>query len=92
MEHLNSCLIHTNKIHLFWNRMNYNDSTENISFLYRVFFAIAFTAMVIGQSSSFLPEYSKAKHAAGLIFKAFDTVPSIDIYSKRGTYLVCNYC
>ncbi|XP_071144835.1 ATP-dependent translocase ABCB1-like isoform X2 [Mytilus edulis] len=55
--------------------------------VFKVFFAIAFTAMVIGQSSSFLPEYSKAKHAAGLIFKAFDTVPSIDIYSKRGTYL-----
>ncbi|CAC5356956.1 ABCB1 [Mytilus coruscus] len=55
--------------------------------VFKVFFAIAFTAMVIGQSSSFLPEYSKAKHAAGLIFKAFDTIPPIDIYSKRGTYL-----
>ncbi|XP_052083244.1 ATP-dependent translocase ABCB1-like isoform X2 [Mytilus californianus] len=55
--------------------------------VFKVFFAIAFTAMVIGQSSSFLPEYAKAKHAAGLIFKAFDTIPPIDIYSKRGTYL-----
>ena len=45
--------------------------------------------MVIGQSASFLPDYSKAKHAAGLVFKALDTVPPIDVYSKRGTFLVC---
>ena len=45
--------------------------------------------MVVGQSASFLPDYSKAKHAAGLVFKALDTVPPIDVYSKRGTYLVC---
>lgn len=43
--------------------------------------------MVIGQSASFLPDYSKAKHAAGLVFKALDTVPPIDVYSKKGTYL-----
>ncbi|XP_069111959.1 ATP-dependent translocase ABCB1-like isoform X2 [Argopecten irradians] len=57
---------------------------ENV---YRVFFAIAFTGITIGQASSFLPEYSKAKHAAGLIFKVVDTIPQIDIYSKRGVYM-----
>ncbi|XP_060073738.1 ATP-dependent translocase ABCB1-like [Ylistrum balloti] len=55
--------------------------------VYRVFFAIAFTGITIGQASSFLPEYSKAKHAAGLIFKVIDTIPPIDIYSKRGVYM-----
>ncbi|KAK3105070.1 hypothetical protein FSP39_016614 [Pinctada imbricata] len=57
---------------------------ENV---YKVFFAIAFTGITIGQASSFLPDYSKAKHAAALIFKVLDTVPPIDIYSQKGTYL-----
>ncbi|XP_062574024.1 ATP-dependent translocase ABCB1-like isoform X1 [Saccostrea cucullata] len=55
--------------------------------VYKVFFAIAFTGMTIGQASSFLPDYSKAQHAAGLIFKILETIPGIDIYSQRGTYL-----
>lgn len=45
--------------------------------------------MTIGQASSFLPDYSKAKHAAALIFKVLETIPGIDIYSSRGTYMVC---
>ena len=57
--------------------------------VFRVFFAIAFTGITIGQSSSFLPDYSKAKHAAALVFKTLDTVPAIDVYSSKGTYLVC---
>nr|XP_022339240.1 multidrug resistance protein 1-like isoform X1 [Crassostrea virginica] len=57
---------------------------ENV---YKVFFAIAFTGMTIGQASSFLPDYSKAKHAAALIFKVLETIPGIDIYSSRGTYM-----
>ncbi|XP_048749989.2 ATP-dependent translocase ABCB1-like isoform X1 [Ostrea edulis] len=57
---------------------------ENV---YKVFFAIAFTGMTIGQASSFLPDYSKAQHSAGLIFKVLDTIPGIDVYSPRGTYL-----
>ncbi|KAL3862668.1 hypothetical protein ACJMK2_008621 [Sinanodonta woodiana] len=54
---------------------------ENV---YKVFFAISFTGIVIGQASSFLPDYSKARQAAGLIFKTLDTIPIIDIYSARG--------
>jgi hypothetical protein len=44
--------------------------------------------MTIGQASSFLPDYSKAQHSAGLIFKVLETIPSIDVYSPKGTYLV----
>ncbi|XP_077998882.1 ATP-dependent translocase ABCB1-like isoform X2 [Glandiceps talaboti] len=54
---------------------------ENV---YKVFFAISFAGMAIGQSASFLPDYSKAKHSAGLMFKLFDTVPPIDNYSTVG--------
>lgn len=57
----------------------------------RVFFAIAFTGMTIGQASSFLPDYSKAQHAAGILFKVLETIPGIDIYSSKGTYMVCLY-
>ncbi|XP_045177444.2 ATP-dependent translocase ABCB1-like isoform X2 [Mercenaria mercenaria] len=55
--------------------------------VFKVFFAISMTGMVIGQSSSFLPDYSKAATAAGLIFKVLDTIPLIDVFSKRGQYL-----
>lgn len=57
---------------------------ENV---YKVFFAIAFTGMTIGQASSFLPDYSKAQHAAGILFKVLETIPGIDIYSSKGTYM-----
>ena len=53
-----------------------------------MFFAISLTGLVIGQSASFLPDYSKALNAAGLIFKILDTVPLIDVFSKRGQYPV----
>nr|XP_006812790.1 PREDICTED: multidrug resistance protein 1-like [Saccoglossus kowalevskii] len=52
--------------------------------VFKVFFAVSFAGMALGQSASFLPDYSKAKHSAGLIFKLFDTVPPIDIYSQDG--------
>ena len=53
-----------------------------------MFFAISLTGLVIGQSTSFLPDYSKAVNAAGLIFKILDLVPAIDVFSKRGQYPV----
>ncbi|XP_060570521.1 ATP-dependent translocase ABCB1-like isoform X2 [Ruditapes philippinarum] len=55
--------------------------------VFKVFFAISMTGIVIGQSSSFLPDYSKAATAGGLIFKTLDTIPLIDVFSKRGQYL-----
>ncbi|XP_067658455.1 ATP-dependent translocase ABCB1-like isoform X1 [Haliotis asinina] len=59
-----------------------NDMTADS--VYRVFFAIAFTGMAVGQASSFLPDYTKARLSAGLIFKLLDYVPFIDIYSNKG--------
>ncbi|KAL4217465.1 tRNA N6-adenosine threonylcarbamoyltransferase [Mactra antiquata] len=55
--------------------------------VFKVFFAISLTGLVIGQVSSFLPDYSKAATAGGLIFKVLDTIPGIDVFSKRGQYL-----
>ncbi|XP_064599295.1 ATP-dependent translocase ABCB1-like isoform X2 [Liolophura sinensis] len=55
--------------------------------VYRVFFAITFTGLAVGQASSFLPDYSKARLAAGHIFRLLDTVPLIDIYSKKGCFV-----
>ncbi|XP_070561508.1 ATP-dependent translocase ABCB1-like isoform X2 [Ptychodera flava] len=52
--------------------------------VFKVFFAIAFAGMAVGQSASFLPDFSKAKHSASLIFKLLDTVPEIDIYTQWG--------
>ncbi|WAR14100.1 MDR1-like protein [Mya arenaria] len=66
-------------------------SSGIVFFLYagcfRVFFAIAFTGLVLGQLSSFLPDYSKAATAGGMIFKILDTIPAIDVSSERGQYL-----
>lgn len=59
-------------------------------YVFRVFFAISITGLTIGQTSSFLPDYSKAATAAGLIFKVLGTVPLIDVFSKRGEHLVNN--
>ncbi|XP_052821017.1 ATP-dependent translocase ABCB1-like isoform X1 [Mya arenaria] len=55
--------------------------------VFKVFFAIAFTGLVLGQVSSFLPDYSKAATAGGMIFKILDTIPAIDVSSERGQYL-----
>lgn len=46
------------------------------------------TGMMIGQASSFLPEYSKAAAAGGIIFKTLDIIPLIDVFSKRGQFPV----
>ena len=50
----------------------------------RVFSAIVFGAMSVGQASQFAPDYSKAKVAAGRMFGLFDRVPPIDSYSEDG--------
>ncbi|XP_052275142.1 ATP-dependent translocase ABCB1-like isoform X2 [Dreissena polymorpha] len=54
--------------------------------VYKVFFAIALTGLVVGQASSFLPDYSKAATAGGLIFKIINTVPAIDVASEAGQH------
>lgn len=55
-----------------------------INFFNRVFSVIVFAAMSIGQTSSFAPDFAKAKAATGRILKLLDTVPEIDIYSEAG--------
>ncbi|KFQ63780.1 Multidrug resistance protein 1, partial [Pelecanus crispus] len=52
--------------------------------VFLVFSAIVFGAMALGQSSSFAPDYGKAKVSAAHLFLLFERVPSIDSYSEEG--------
>lgn len=45
---------------------------------------MAFSAVSAGQWTSYLPDYTKAKLSAGLIFNLIDAVPEIDSSSKGG--------
>ncbi|XP_062847623.1 ATP-dependent translocase ABCB1-like [Trichomycterus rosablanca] len=54
---------------------------ENV---FLVFSVIIFAAMSIGQSSSFAPDFAKAKIAAGRILNLLEKTPEIDIYSEAG--------
>uniref|UniRef100_A0A8C1KW97 ATP-binding cassette, sub-family B (MDR/TAP), member 5 n=1 Tax=Cyprinus carpio TaxID=7962 RepID=A0A8C1KW97_CYPCA len=51
---------------------------------HRVFSVIVFAAMNIGQSSSFAPDFAKAKAAAGRILLLLEKKPAIDIYDESG--------
>ncbi|XP_078094662.1 ATP-dependent translocase ABCB1-like isoform X2 [Mustelus asterias] len=55
--------------------------------VFLVFNAIVFGAVAIGQSSSFAPDYAKAKVAAMNLFALFERVPLIDSYSTDGLTL-----
>ncbi|KAM6277328.1 ATP-dependent translocase ABCB1-like [Spheniscus humboldti] len=52
--------------------------------VFLVFSAVVFGAMALGQSSSFAPDYAKAKMSAAHLFMLFERVPSIDSYSEEG--------
>ncbi|NXH11661.1 MDR1 protein, partial [Bucco capensis] len=52
--------------------------------VFLVFSAIVFGAMALGQSSSFAPDYAKAKVSAAHLFLLFERVPCIDSYSEEG--------
>ncbi|XP_053483597.1 ATP-dependent translocase ABCB1 isoform X1 [Ictalurus furcatus] len=54
---------------------------ENV---FLVFSVIVFAAMSIGQSSSFAPDFAKAKAAAGRILDLLGQTPEIDIYNEAG--------
>uniref|UniRef100_A0A6Q2YSK6 ABC-type xenobiotic transporter n=1 Tax=Esox lucius TaxID=8010 RepID=A0A6Q2YSK6_ESOLU len=54
---------------------------ENV---FLVFSVIIFAAMNIGESSSFAPDFGKAKTAAARIIKLLEKDPEIDIYSEEG--------
>ncbi|XP_065102087.2 ATP-dependent translocase ABCB1 [Paramisgurnus dabryanus] len=57
---------------------------ENV---FLVFSVIVFAAMNIGQSSSFAPDFAKAKAAAARIIKLIEKTPAIDIYDESGDKL-----
>uniref|UniRef100_A0A8C1WMY6 ATP-binding cassette, sub-family B (MDR/TAP), member 5 n=1 Tax=Cyprinus carpio TaxID=7962 RepID=A0A8C1WMY6_CYPCA len=52
--------------------------------LHRVFSVIVFATKNIGQSSSFAPDFAKAKAAAGRILLLLEKKPAIDIYDESG--------
>uniref|UniRef100_A0A8C8SGP0 ATP binding cassette subfamily B member 4 n=1 Tax=Pelusios castaneus TaxID=367368 RepID=A0A8C8SGP0_9SAUR len=52
--------------------------------VFLVFSAIVFGAMALGQTSSFTPDYAKAKMSAAHLFMLFEIVPLIDNYSDEG--------
>uniref|UniRef100_A0A3B3S482 ATP-binding cassette, sub-family B (MDR/TAP), member 5 n=1 Tax=Paramormyrops kingsleyae TaxID=1676925 RepID=A0A3B3S482_9TELE len=54
---------------------------ENV---FLVFSVIVFAAMNIGQSSSFAPDFAKAKASAQRILALLERKPEIDIYSEKG--------
>ncbi|XP_043545733.1 ATP-dependent translocase ABCB1-like isoform X1 [Chiloscyllium plagiosum] len=55
--------------------------------VFLVFNAIVYGAVAIGQSSSFAPDYAKAKVAAMNLFALFERVPAIDSDSTDGQKL-----
>jgi len=61
-----------------------NKATLLLNLLCRVFAAIVFGAMAVGQASQFAPDYGKAKAAAAKIFALVDRQPPIDSYSTDG--------
>nr|XP_033787111.1 ATP-dependent translocase ABCB1 [Geotrypetes seraphini] len=52
--------------------------------VFLVFSAIVFGAMALGQTSSFAPDYAKAKLSAAHIFMLLERVPAIDSYNEDG--------
>ncbi|XP_056007799.1 ATP-dependent translocase ABCB1-like isoform X2 [Ostrea edulis] len=52
--------------------------------VFKVFGAIVFGAMALGQASAFAPDASKAKVSAAHIFYMINQEPKIDVYSEEG--------
>ncbi|XP_069815586.1 ATP-dependent translocase ABCB1-like isoform X2 [Dendropsophus ebraccatus] len=52
--------------------------------VFLVFSAIVFGAMALGETSTFTPNYAKAKISAAHIFKLLEKTPLIDSYSTDG--------
>ena len=51
---------------------------------FRVFSAIIFSAMIVGEAMSYLGDYTKATVSAAKIFKLIYESPAIDAYSDGG--------
>ncbi|KAL8574859.1 hypothetical protein ACOMHN_044881 [Nucella lapillus] len=56
-------------------------NAENV---YKVFMAMTLAGQTVGQTSSFLPDYSKGRLAAAYIFRMMGTEPKIDNFSTTG--------
>ena len=52
--------------------------------VFRVFMAVVFGALSVGQASAFAPNYAKAKLSANRIFAILDRKPEIDNFSEEG--------
>lgn len=52
--------------------------------VYRVFFTMAFSAVSVGQWTSMLPDYLRARLSAGLVFNLLEAETEIDGYSDGG--------
>ncbi|KAI6201627.1 P-glycoprotein-9 [Aphelenchoides besseyi] len=64
--------------------IEYNEKPMSVM---RTLFAVSFCAGSIGFASSYFPEYTKARFAAGLIFKMLNEKPEFDNASKYGRQL-----
>ncbi|XP_073438022.1 ATP-dependent translocase ABCB1 [Dendrobates tinctorius] len=64
-----------------WLVANNHTSMEDV---FLVFSAIVFGAMALGQTSSFAPDYAKAKTSAAHIFNLLEREPLIDSYNAGG--------
>ncbi|KYO26787.1 ATP-binding cassette sub-family B member 5 isoform X2 [Alligator mississippiensis] len=49
-----------------------------------VFTAIAYGAVAVGETLTFVPDYAKAKSGAAHLFALFERTPAIDSYSEEG--------
>jgi ATP-binding cassette subfamily B (MDR/TAP) protein 1 len=63
------------------------DGVTTFSNVFRVFFALTMAAAAVSQSSSFLPDSSKAKTAAASIFAIVDRKSEIDASEESGMTL-----
>ncbi|XP_069585559.1 ATP-dependent translocase ABCB1 [Ranitomeya imitator] len=64
-----------------WLVANNHTDMEDV---FLVFSAIVFGAMALGQTSSFAPDYAKAKTSAAHIFNLLERQPLIDSYNAAG--------
>ena len=56
---------------------------------FRVYGAIIFSAMAMGEAGHFAPDYGKAKAAGSRVFALLDREPAIDSSSTEGQKPVC---
>ena len=56
--------------------------------VFRVFTALVFGAVTVGQAGAYAPDYPAAKISANRIFALLDLEPIIDSYSEEGDKLV----